>query len=175
VASMKLGCCGNRRAVSKRARPECSLLWLVATLLIGAPTLTAADLDSGMRSKDLGDLVTAIRELRPLAEQGISKAQFEIGLIYLVGGDGFPKDETEAEKWFLRSASAVPEWQRQAESGIADAQYRLSLMYRKGLGVPKDISTSDKWLNMSAQQGYVRAQNVLGNMFANGQDTPSLV
>ena len=41
-----------------------------------------------------GDYATAMRELRPLAEQGFASAQFNLGQLY-ANGQGVPKDDAQ--------------------------------------------------------------------------------
>ena len=50
-----------------------------------------------------GDYATALREFRPLAEQGNAKAQNELGLMY-DKGRGVPQDNAEAAKWYRMAA-----------------------------------------------------------------------
>jgi TPR repeat protein len=46
-------------------------------------SLTAiAGLDKGLAAAQKGDFATALREWKPLAEQGDARAQFKLGAIY---------------------------------------------------------------------------------------------
>ena len=58
-----------------------------------------------------GDYQAALREWRPLAEQGDADAQARLGLMY-DRGFGVAKNHTEAVKWYTCAA----------EQGKADAQ-----------------------------------------------------
>ena len=58
-----------------------------------------ADYQAGMDAYNRGDFATALREWRPLAEQGDAKAQFSFGLLY-ENGDGVPRDYTKARQWY---------------------------------------------------------------------------
>ena len=49
-----------------------------------------------------GDLATALREWRPLAEQGDAKAQYNLGVMY-DNGKGVTQDYKEAVKWYRKS------------------------------------------------------------------------
>ena len=73
-------------------------------------------------------------------------------------GDGVPKDETEAVKWYRKAA----------ERGVALAQSQLGWMYENGSGVPKDPVEAVKWCRKAAEQGYAAAQHNLGVMYYNG-------
>jgi len=60
-----------------------------------------------------------------------------------------------------------------AQQGNAEAQYYLGIMYRKGTGgVLRDESESTLWLQLSADQGYLAAQNELIEITPK-QETPS--
>ena len=61
-----------------------------------------------------GDYKTAVWLLRPLAEQGLAAAQYNLGVIY-DKGQGVPEDNAEALKWYRLAA----------EQGDADAQNNL--------------------------------------------------
>jgi hypothetical protein len=44
--------------------------------------------------------------IRTSAAEGFPPAQYRLGLLYLVGGEGTPKDEVEALAWFIIAADA---------------------------------------------------------------------
>ena len=50
-----------------------------------------------------GDFATALREWKPLAEQGIADAQFKLGLMYSLGRS-VPQDYKTAVKWYRLAA-----------------------------------------------------------------------
>jgi TPR repeat protein len=66
-------------------------------------------------------------------------------------GRGVTKDESEAVKWYRKSA----------EQGNEPAQYNLGVMYANGLGVAKDESEAVKWYRKSAEQGDADAKDAL--------------
>ena len=66
-------------------------------------------------------------ELKPLAEQGIAEAQYNLGLMYS-NGQGVPRDDEEAVKWYRLAA----------EQGFAESQTNLGLMYGTGRGVEQE-------------------------------------
>src|SRR5271156_6001153 len=76
-----------------------------------------------------GDYATTLQLLRPLADQGLAKAQERLGALYY-GGRGVPQDYAEAMKWFRLAA----------QQGNANALYALGLMYHDGQGVPQDYT-----------------------------------
>ena len=108
-----------------------------------------------------GDYATAFRLMKPLAEQGYAKAQYNLGVMYHKG-EGVPADHAEAVKWYRRAA----------EQGIADAHYNLGVMYHKGEGVPADHAEAVKWFRKAAEQGYAKAQYNLGVMYRIGDGVP---
>ena len=133
-------------------------LILAITLLVGSVSVaTAQDSFKGTEAYSAGDYQTALQELRPLAEQGDTFAQWMLGWMYK-HGEGVSQDYAEAAKWYRLSA----------EQGDTDAQLKLGLMYRKGEGVPQDYAEAAKWYRLSAEQGNASAQNNLGLAFELG-------
>lgn len=108
-----------------------------------------------------GDFATAFRLVKPLAEQGNAKAQYNLGVMYH-NGEGVPQDYTEAMKWY----------QRAAELELADAHYNLGVLYHKGEGVPQDYTEAVKWFRKAAELGNAKAQYNLGVMYRKGEGVP---
>jgi len=74
----------------------------------GAETPPAeGDFDAGDAEYFQGDYATAVREWRPLAEQGHAKAQFYLGVMYGFG-QCVPRDYVQAHMWFNVAASRHP-------------------------------------------------------------------
>ena len=115
----------------------------LAVLLGSAGTSWGADYNKGVAAAESGDFATALREFRPLAEQGSVGAQFNLGVMYY-NGKGVPQDYKTAVKWYTLAA----------EQGDADAQYNLGWMYYKGQGVPQDYVYAHMWQNVVAFNGY---------------------
>ena len=128
----------------------------VLFVLFGTKTF-AQDFLKGANAYEAGDYATAIKEWKPLAEQGSAIAQYFLGALYDYG-EGVFQDYPEAVKWYRLSA----------EQGNASAQNILGLMYENGNGVLKDTSEAVKWHRLSAEQGNASAQGDLGAMYANG-------
>ncbi len=63
-----------------------------------------ADLLNGMEAHKVGDYATALRELRPFAEQGVAVAQHSLGLMY-DQGQGVAQDYLQAHMWFNLAAA----------------------------------------------------------------------
>jgi TPR repeat protein len=116
-----------------------------------------ADYQAGMDANNRGDYATALREWRPLAEQGHAVAQYSLGLLY-ANGQGVPKDDAQARQWYEKSAA----------QGRADAQVNLGILYDYGRGVPQDFKKAVYWYRLSANQGNDLAQRQLGLLYERG-------
>jgi TPR repeat protein len=93
----------------------------------------AGDLEDGIAAYDRQDYATAIRLLRPLADQGKAAAQTFIGIMYN-NGKGVQRDYAEAMKWY----------QKAADQGYARPQYDIGLVYENGEGVQRDYAEAMK-------------------------------
>ncbi len=116
-------------------------LVLTIAILLGLAAPAWAGFAEGVAAYKRGDYETALRELRPLANQGNAEAQFNLGVMY-DKGEGVPQDDTEAVKWYRKAA----------EQGYAEAQYSLGLMYVKGWGVPQGHVRTHMWFNLAASR-----------------------
>ena len=72
------------------------------TLSLTAPAW-GQDFEKGQDAYVRGDYATALREWRPLAEQGDAEAQFRLGVMY-ANGRGVALDIAEAWKWWRKAA-----------------------------------------------------------------------
>ncbi len=115
---------------------------MLAVVVVFMAAATWADFEAGMEAYDRGDYATALKEWRPLAEQGIARAQSNLGSMYEYG-EGVPQDDKEAARWYRLAA----------DQGYAIAQSNLGLMYEYGEGVPQDDVQARMWLNLAAAQG----------------------
>ena len=97
-------------------------------------------------------------ETKVKAEKGDAAAQNRLGAFY-ESGDGVPKDDAEAVKWYRKAA----------DQGDADAQFNLGFMYAKGEGVAKDDAEAVKWYRKAAEQGNAITQSILGDMYHSGR------
>ena len=79
-----------------------ALFGLFLSVLLAAPAY-AQDFDKGIAAYSRGDFATALKEWRPLAEQGHAKAQRDLGVMYFKG-EVVPQDDVEAVKWFRLAA-----------------------------------------------------------------------
>ncbi len=65
-------------------------------------------------------------------------------------------------------ASAFKEWLPLAKDGDPAAQRNVGHLYRRGLGVKKDLLKAVEWYRLAADQGFDRAQANLAYMYLNG-------
>jgi uncharacterized protein len=107
-----------------------------------ATPVAAGPLEDATAALERRDLATALRLLRPLADQGNAEAQMKLGFMY-VTGEGTRQDYAEALKWFRLAA----------DQGQANAQCFLGLMYFEGRGVPQDYVSAHMWLDLAAAAG----------------------
>ena len=105
-----------------------------------------SDIHKGDDAIRQGDYATALKEWKPLAEQGHAQAQGLLGMIYHFGL-GVPQDYYKALKWYTLSA----------EQGFTPSQFELGQFYHFGDGVLQDYKAAVKWYTLSAEQGEVRA------------------
>jgi|GEM_PF-1746379 len=108
-------------------------------------TFTDTSYDSGYgtpKQPASNSTYSGFTELKKAAENGDAQAQVELGVKY-DSGDGVPKDEAEARKWYRKSA----------EQGNDSAQFYLGAIYYVGRGTPKDLSEAAKWFRKSAEHG----------------------
>ena len=123
----------------KKIIPFC----LTLIILLGSAGMSAgADFQKGYAAYQNKDYATALREWKPLAEQGNASAQFQIGWMYYKG-QGVPQNKKTAVKWITLAA----------EQGDAKSQYNLGVMYARGRGVPQDNVYAHMWGNLAASNG----------------------
>ncbi len=106
------------------------------------PTPPSGDFQKGIAAYESGDYATALREWKPLAEQGNADAQVHLGGMYTLG-KGVPKDYKTAVKWYRLAA----------EQGHADAQSNLGAMYALKQGVVQDNIYAHMWGHLGASNG----------------------
>ena len=139
-----------------------------------------------------------IENLRNLAKQNYTMAQFRLGFTYFYG-QGVTKNYELAFYWMKKAAEqgdasaqrnlgfmflngqGVPQsyeqaflwWQQAARQGDPIAQNNLGLMYLlKGYGVIQNDKLAFDWIKKAAEQGYALAQTNLALMYKNGEGVP---
>ena len=116
------------------------------TCLIALFLCAASLLPQAMAATPAGD-GKSFQETKTEAEKGSAQAQFSLGFMYR-DGDGVPKDEAEAVKWFRKAA----------DQGLANAQLNLGFMYYSGNNVVKDENEAYKWFLLAGAQGNEQAK-----------------
>ena len=116
-------------------------------LALGAALPARADFEAGVAAARAGDYTTALREWRPLAENGHRDAQFNLGLIY-ANGLGVARDDAEALAWYRRAA----------ERGDAGAQHTVGEFYAFGRGVAPSNVQAVAWMTVAADNGAPKAE-----------------
>ena len=102
-----------------------------------------------------------VEAVRRAAQQGDTRAQYNLGVLYVLG-QGVPQDDVEGARW-LRLA---------ADQGYALAEYNLGVMYDNGRGVLQDDAEATRWFRLAADQGFIPAQHKLGVMYETGRGVP---
>jgi TPR repeat protein len=126
-----------------------------------AAPVAAGQFEDSVDALRRGDYRTALRLIRPQANDGDAVAQYNLGLMYATG-QGVSQDYVMAAIW-LRKA---------AEQGYAFAQSNLGTLYRDGRGVPSDPAEAVAWFQKAADQGDPIAQYCLGLQWAAGEGVP---
>lgn len=133
-----------------------ALAGLLVALAAAAPAW--ADYEAGLAAARAGDYASAVREWRPLAEQGHRDAQFNLGLAY-ENGFGVGVDAAQAARWYRRAA----------EQDDRQAQAYLAEMYAQGLGVERDDREALHWYRTAAERGHAASQYNVGLFYAIGR------
>jgi TPR repeat protein len=129
----------------------------VLLMLSVAAPVAAESLEDAVAAYRRADYATALRLYRPLADQGLAVAQFNLGLMYDIG-QGILQNYDEAVKWYRLAA----------DQGRADAPYQLGHLYYK----QNNKAEAAKWFHLAADQGRADAQSNLGAMYAEGEGVP---
>ena len=142
------------------------LLTLMFTISIGV-TAFGGQYEDAVAAYKRGDYETAYQLLKPLAQQGIPIAQYNLGVMY-DNGKGVPQDYAEAMNWYRRAA----------EQGLADAQHNLGWVYFEGQGVPQDYILAHMWFSLAvsrfpASEGEKREQAVKDRDIVASKMTPA--
>jgi uncharacterized protein len=114
---------------------------ILILFLISAPVY-AGDFQDGLDAIHETNYEKALEKLMPLAKNGHAAAQYNIGVMH-EWGNGVPKNNVEALKWYSISANLSHK----------DAQNNLGAMYSKGEGTEQNFIEALKWFIISAKNG----------------------
>lgn len=104
-----------------------------------------------------------LRQLwQPLAESGIARAQYNLGLLHY-WGQGGPRDMAQVLRW----------WGAAAAAGHRDAQFNLAQLYLRGDGVAQSDEQARHWLEQAS--GNAQARGLLGVLLLQGRGGPPAV
>ena len=117
------------------------ILTILILILMSVPVY-GNDFNDGLEAYKRKNYKEAVRLWLPVAEQGYSPAQSNLGQMYDFG-QGVPQDYKEAVKWYRLAA----------EQGLSPAQYNLGVMYWQGIGVMQDYVLAHMWFNLSGSNG----------------------
>ena len=91
-----------------------------------------------------------------IVEAGIADAQYDLGVLLLLG-KGVMRSEEEAARYFELAA----------RQGNAEAQYNLGICYYQGLGVPISHEEAIRYLEMAVKQSLPKASKALEHVMMN--------
>jgi len=83
-------------------------------------------------------------------ERSLAEVHYNIGLMFS-SGDGVPKNDAQAAKWFLKAA----------EEGLPEGQFSLGQAYLNGNGVVKNTELAIDWIQKAADNNFKPAQEML--------------
>jgi TPR repeat protein len=133
------------------------------TLVLGLATLVPvarADFNAGLEAYQGKDYKAAIEAWEPLAADGDSAAQYNLGVIYQ-NALGVHRDLKRAA-WYFREA---------AGRGHVKAMLNIGYCYAQGHGVGQSYQEALYWMRKAADAGDATARLNLGTMYYNGWGT----
>ena len=110
------------------------LIRIVFCIVTVATPAWAGPYEDGVTAYDQGRFDAAYVLWKPLAEQGNSAAQLNLGVLF-EKGLGVAQDYAEAARWYMKAG----------ERGDEEAQYNVALMYEKGTGLSRDLDKARYW------------------------------
>jgi hypothetical protein len=115
------------------------------------------DFEAAKKAYEKYDYQTALKGIKPRAEQGDVSAQRLLGEMY-ESGQGVPKNPQEALRLYRLAA----------EQKDAEAEKLVAEIYDEGKGVPTDKSEALKWFRRSSEHGNGAASFALGDKYYRG-------
>jgi TPR repeat protein len=115
---------------------------------------------SGKKLFDNKLYTEAIQLFIEASEQGSSKAQAYLGMIFSSNGYGVKQDYQKSAYWYKKAA----------KNGDVMAQFNIAGLYRNGIsGFPQSSVQAAKWYLKAAEQGDPIAQSIIGAMLGHGE------
>ena len=128
-----------------------------ALVLSLSPGASLADYEDGVEAAFAGDFATAFTEFIIAAEDGLSLAQYNLGILYFTG-QGVSQNLRKAFKWTKAAA----------EQGHVNAQFNLGSLYLDGQGTQTDVSEGISWFTLAAKNGHDNSAYSLAKMYQEG-------
>ena len=119
-----------------------------------------AQMKVALACDEAGDPEEAARWYALAAEQGVSEAQNNLGVMYKEG-QGVSLDYAEAARWFMKAA----------EQDNTLSQLNLGWLYHAGKGVRQDADSARYWYMQAAEKGHPTAWLNLGVLSLQQGDT----
>src|SRR3954464_12439116 len=143
---------GHARAGDIMVFKARTMLGAAAALLLAGTAW--AGVKEGVEAWQAGNFGAAVKEWRPLADQGDADAQFNMGQAYKLGRGVPAADLRIAQSWYEKAA----------QQGHAQARANLGLiLFQNG-----ERQRALPWIRKAAEDGDPRAQYVLGTALFNG-------
>jgi TPR repeat protein len=109
----------------------------------------------------------ALRWAQKSADQKHAMGLYALACLY-DSGCGVTNDAERAEELFVQ---CVDDLRKEADGGDTRARCNLGWLLKEGRGgLHTNVVEGVKWYTLAAEQGYVRAQRVLGDTYRSGQD-----
>ena len=106
-----------------------------------------------------------LRDIIDAANEGDSRAQYEVGSLHLLGIGGALKKPKLALEWATKAAN----------QGHAGALYYLGICHEEGRGMESNPTKAKELYNKAAEQGHAGASNNLGAMAETNGESPEVV
>lgn len=115
------------------------------------------------------DDAQALRWFKSAAGEGLTESEVMVQFMELANRGNAPI--APAKEFVQEIPDFSADLLEKAEKGDAVAQHGIGLCYLNGKGVEKDEAQALRWIQKSAQQGYVEGQYALGEIYGN-RNTP---
>ena len=148
ISFLLIGCCHPSPPVDE------------TTMALAEEGDAKAQMKVGLAFDKEGNYEEAALWYRMAAEQGVSEAQNNLGVMYK-DGQGVEQDFKEAAHWFLLAA--------QQDNTLA--QLNLGWLYHAGKGLRQNADSARYWYSKAAQKGHATAHLNLGILYLQQKDT----
>lgn len=116
-------------------------------------TYSEVSVEAWYRNRQKVNNAPRLDKLETQAMAGDRDAQYQLGLSYHSGSNGYQFNRQKAIQWLTQAA----------KQGHSDAQYSLGLLHSNNHAAPKSQSLATKWLKSAAKQGHIAAKLALIN------------